>query len=547
MSTSLTQQQRETQAKNELNHTKLSSRIAYLLTAQFLLVIFAVPIIQIIFDSQQSQGESKVLNNLFESPDNLQLQTTQSEDMLFSQLLQKNRVLLNNLDQLENGLKETSQVAQFIRPPSQHLLTSWLGVGNEQVYPGRSSWLFYHEDLDYLMERKALDRALQPILHFNTQLTTLGIRLIVMPTPVKPTIHPEKFSRYFEYSSAPLQALKYETLIGELEQNGVLVFDPAELLAQAKQETGHPQYLMTDTHWRPNAVQVVAEHLHDFIKNRHLLPILPKEKFTSHTIEATNTGDTTRLLDLPDKQILYPKERVLLRQIRTRNDASWQHDTSADILVLGDSFSNIYSLATMGWGESSGFVEQLSFVLQRPVDRIVQNNDGAFATRELLARELATGHDRLSSKRLIIFQFSSRELANGNWKFIDLNLSDVWSTNFFVPKPATTLVVRGTVQEVTSVPQPGTVPYPDHIMAVHLTNVTVDKENLVDQQVLVYMWGMRNHDWEPAAYLDSGDTITVLLKAWADVASDYDGINRTELESDYARYEPPAWGEIIKE
>ena len=43
----------------------------------------------------------------------------------------------------------------------------------------------------------------------------------------------------------------------------------------------------------------------------------------------------------------------------------------------------------MGWGESAGFVEHLSRALgERPIDCIVRNSDGAFATREILSHEL---------------------------------------------------------------------------------------------------------------------------------------------------------------
>jgi alginate O-acetyltransferase complex protein AlgJ len=90
------------------------------------------------------------------------------------------------------------------------------------------------------------------------------------------------------------------------------------------------------------------------------------------------------------------------------------------VLVLGDSFSNIYSLASMGWGDSAGFAEQLSYTLGRPVDRIVQNSDGAYATRLALRRMLATGEDRLAGTRVVIWQFAARELAMGDWRVIEL-------------------------------------------------------------------------------------------------------------------------------
>jgi alginate O-acetyltransferase complex protein AlgJ len=57
--------------------------------------------------------------------------------------------------------------------------------------------------------------------------------------------------------------------------------------------------------------------------------------------------------------------------------------------------------------------------LGRPVDRIIQDGSGAFATRELLQRDLS----RLAGKRLVIYQFATRELMNGDWKLIEIPLS----------------------------------------------------------------------------------------------------------------------------
>jgi alginate O-acetyltransferase complex protein AlgJ len=92
----------------------------------------------------------------------------------------------------------------------------------------------------------------------------------------------------------------------------------------------------------------------------------------------------------------------------------WRSSREADVLVLGDSFSNIYTLESLGWGTSAGFVEQLSYGLRRPVDRLVQNDQGAFATRAMLGRDSR----RLDGKRVLVYQFAARELAFGDWQVI---------------------------------------------------------------------------------------------------------------------------------
>jgi alginate O-acetyltransferase complex protein AlgJ len=78
----------------------------------------------------------------------------------------------------------------------------------------------------------------------------------------------------------------------------------------------------------------------------------------------------------------------------------------------------------MGWGGAAGLGPHLSLELARPLDVIAQNDSGAFATRQALARELAAGSDRLAGKRVVIWQFAARELSVGDWKLMDYALSN---------------------------------------------------------------------------------------------------------------------------
>ena len=90
------------------------------------------------------------------------------------------------------------------------------------------------------------------------------------------------------------------------------------------------------------------------------------------------------------------------------------------MLLLGDSFCNVFTLGQMGWGEAAGLAPQLARALRADVDVIAQNDAGAFATRQLLWNELSNPEpgkpDRLSGKKVVIWEFASRELAVGNWK-----------------------------------------------------------------------------------------------------------------------------------
>jgi alginate O-acetyltransferase complex protein AlgJ len=90
------------------------------------------------------------------------------------------------------------------------------------------------------------------------------------------------------------------------------------------------------------------------------------------------------------------------------------------VLLLGDSFSNIYSQSGMGWGEGAGLAEQLSLALNCPLDRIVINAGGSYTTRQRLRAELLGGKNRLAGKRVVVYQFAVRDLLAGDWKLLDL-------------------------------------------------------------------------------------------------------------------------------
>ena len=97
------------------------------------------------------------------------------------------------------------------------------------------------------------------------------------------------------------------------------------------------------------------------------------------------------MLQLPEDQEIFPPETVTIHPVETATGEPWRSREDAEILLLGDSFSNIYSLEGMGWGANAGLAEQLSYYLQKPVDKLCINDNGAFASRELLQQDLKNG------------------------------------------------------------------------------------------------------------------------------------------------------------
>jgi alginate O-acetyltransferase complex protein AlgJ len=291
-------------------------------------------------------------------------------------------------------------------------------------------------------------------------------------------------------------------------------------------------------------MEFVAERLADFLQ-------LPAAESTSQSIvekEIVSRGDIAAMLKLTRADKFFPPEKVTIRQVVTGNGL-WRPSKEADVLLLGDSFSNIFSFEPMGWGESAGFAEHLSFALRRPIDCILRNSDASYATREILSNELARGRDRLAGKKLVIWEFAARELSFGNWKLLDLNLGEAKPSQFLTLKPGEEIEVSGTVESISPVPRPGTVPYKDHIEALHLVDIAgADSRDATapHAQAVVYLWSMRDNVWTPAARLRPGEPIKLRLRPWPDVSAQYEKFNRTELEDSALQLEEPVWGEDVE-
>jgi len=429
---------REEIAHLEVGHTAVQPAIARALVIVFLIFITIPALADLIVNGWRQTGDASGWSTLAGLPARARSAFAEDNEAgLRKRIVTANRVVLEGLHNFEDDLAEQSPIFAAVRPPAQLMLSGTLGVGNERVYQGRDGWLFYRADVDYVIGAGFLDRAgmrrrvesdrealdqLQPdprlaLVEFKRQLEQRGITLVVVPTPVKPAMHPEKLASRRTWT-IPVQNPSYGAFLEELRRNNVKVFDVADALA--RDSAGSTGYLATDTHWRPETMERTAELLGRFIQTEFLSGDAPSEQYRFEPREISNVGDIARMLDLPAGHRLNRPESVTIHRVLDADGQPWRPTRSAEVLVLGDSFSNIYSLASLGWGDSAGLVEHLARVLDRPVDRIVQNDDGAFATRERLRQDMASGSDRLRGTRIVVLQFAARELATGDWKRIEL-------------------------------------------------------------------------------------------------------------------------------
>jgi SGNH hydrolase-like domain, acetyltransferase AlgX len=394
--------------------TMVSRGVAIAIVIVFLASIYGVPISQAIFEKADGQGV--LLADLF-----------------------KHTPTRKSLRQFEDDLDQASYAKAFTQPRLQELLTRFGRVGNKKAVVGQGGWLYYKPGITYVggppfldpgilrgRVRASLEAGEAPvaadprpaIFAFADALARRGIRLVLFPVPDKATLQPlQLHGRGPRTAGQPVpRNPDWERFTRDLRAHGVAVFEPT--LPTPDQDP--PWFLQQDTHWTPAWLEAVAADLARFVEETTTLPApAAAPKLSRVALPVSRVGDIVDMLKLPDGQTLFAPQTVTVQQVRDAAGAEWEPDAHGDVLLLGDSFTNVFSLEPMGWGTAAGLGPQLAFALGRGVDVIAQNDSGAFATRQALARELGGGEDRLAGKRVVVWEFAARELAVGDWKLVD--------------------------------------------------------------------------------------------------------------------------------
>jgi len=395
---------REEEAREEIAATRVPRALAAALTAAFLALLASGPALEL---GAALGRRSEVLAALPPAPGGA---------------LARARAAIA---ELESRFDARSALVRAVRAPAQALLLGAFGYGNERAYPGRDGWLFFREDFDHLTAgppARAAERAAAAVIGFRDRLAERGIALVVLPAPDKLAIEPARFVR--DAPPPPLRPAAEEAWLAALADAEVEVLDPAPRLAR-DEISGRAVYLARDTHWSPEAVDAVARDLALVLRAVVALPAGDPARWREDALAVEGTGDTAALLGLSGSAPRSARQRVEIRPVTSgaAGGRPWRPARGAPVLLLGDSFSAVYSQPELGWGAGAGLAERLSFHLGLPVDRITRNAGGASATREALADDLARDPARLAGVAVVVWQFAAREITRGEWRPVSLSRS----------------------------------------------------------------------------------------------------------------------------
>ncbi len=471
------------------------------------------------------------------------------ESSLPHRFIAANRAALHGIMEFESSLEDSSALVAAVRPATLDALLRFGGAGSEEAYVGRDGWLFYRPDVDALLQPSAdLEVAAQGLAAFAADLAKKGTRLVFVPTPGKASIHSEKIAR--GASEAPLMPTGWYGFTGLLadawnkeaaarglvEHPAPVVIDPSKALRAQALASGHPQYLMNDSHWSPAGMELVAAAIAGELGGNSTSEVL------SVTNEVEAVGDTARMLELPDGSPVLQKQRVVTKPVK-----DWSPDRSSPVLLLGDSYTNIYSSEDLGWGAQAGLAERVSHRLGARVDRLSRNDAGALEARRMLAAEATKNPAWLESKDILVWQLSLREVVGGDWTPVDLVVGReaALTRRFLVVAEGESHDVIATVAGLGPVPRPGTTPYRDYLTAVHLSDLQDSDGKSLDAGALAYVFTMRDHRLVLPAGLQPGDRVRVRLVNYDEQAARLDPLNRGELDDVDLMLETPNFAEWI--
>ena len=208
----------------------------------------------------------------------------------------------------ENKIDDESAIVLALRPKYQLAVWKIFSDPGEKVVLGAAGkcigkscgrdttmasdrWLFYRQDVEFLVQpspldvRSAkLDNPITAIEKFRDQLKAKGVELLVVITPGKPSIYPEKLTGRASDAAenaagdAVGNAADHANSIG-LQSHGKKILDSltragfntvdlyTPLLAAKKDDASlGPLYLNDDTHWTPRGAELAAAEIAAAVK-----------------------------------------------------------------------------------------------------------------------------------------------------------------------------------------------------------------------------------------------------------------------------------------
>lgn len=498
----------------------------------------------------------------------------------------KKKKIVSHLRWLERGLDQ-ADYAVAMRQHTQQWLTTSFGEGSQKVFVGYNGWLFYNADLKALTgygplkpepfsvmkdpQLAKLPNAADCIAEFATQLQERGVKLLFVPVPLKPMLYSGEIASDLDVKSLthPDAAAFYDSL----RKKGVDVLDLTKDFAELRGERKNYFYLEStpnnrelarrseealkekydaflyhDTHWTPDAMRMAAEQVAAHVKKNypHAFRPMARTITIADGIYRRSVGDLVKLIDVKQPAAIFGEEETFLSVVGEGTE-----DKYAPMVLLGDSFVNIFDDPSIGFGDPdapekrirAGFAQHLSLVLNQPLDVIAQNGRGSTGVRREFARRY---DDEVRAKKLVIWVIAARDVllsrtaahqANIEWDFVKFNPNKGPDALGTPPAAATSssIIVETTLSEKSANQDPVGTPYRDALHAAVYDVASVVEGQLEAKQIVGIQWTFKDKVMQPTSGFTVGRKYKLTLVPW-DSRKDLQGLN---LQDDTVAFDAP--------
>ena len=426
------------------------------------------------------------------------------------------------------------------RASDQARLVSRFGIGNARVVVGRDGWLHYRPDVETVVgkgpryvepdtvarsrTRESWNRPLPVVRSFAGQLAERGIALVLVPVPTKAMIHPETLGAVRSGSSGAILPPSWPSVISELRNTGVEVIDLAPLLSSLSRR--EDAFLRLDTHWTPIGMEKAAAAVGRHLRERGLAPSRESvaEEFRISRESRTHIGDLAEMLGMDQSaRELFAEESVKVgRVLDAETGSPPASDSTSPMVLLGDSFVNIYEDPALGFVAEdepdigAGFSSHLAAEMGREFHVIAINGGGATGVRRDFA---SLPPEEVSRKKVVVWVFSARDLflaelpgrrARIRWEEVAFRESGSSTLPARETKAeeeedsADPIRVEATVRDRSMIDDPTTTPYSSAIYSVLLTDVSGGDERFEGGEAMVFLRAFRDRRPLPSSRLEKG-------------------------------------------
>lgn len=468
--------------------------------------------------------------------------------------------LRRHLREVENRIDD----ADFSSVPRRWLqgwLTSGLNEGSRRALIGRDGWLYYRPAVEALTGLGPVEPepvtvmtdpdippwtpASEAIAHFAGQLAAHDVELWLVPVPVKPMIVPEHLGPGAP-QRGPIRHAHANVFYDGLQEQGVRVIDLTDLFMRLRDD-GDDVFLRQDTHWLPSTMTVAASAVAAELRAQPWFEAAETGLDTSlRNRTGSHRGDLAGMIETLRDDRLFPPESAVLQQV-LHGDAILDEDPRSDIVLLGDSFVNMFDDPALGFADAldattesgrigAGFAQHLAHHLGRRLEVIAINGQGATGVRRELARR---GTDHLRNKRAVVWVIAERDLmlaatpargAHVAWDHVDFADQQVVAEG----------PLRGEFQlvERSSGIDPNAVPYTEALHTVIYRPIHLEQGDFSGTELLVNEWTFRNRVPQPPAGYRPGARVWLELEPWDEQPSD---LRTQQVNDELLRFDLPIY------